>query len=170
MSVEQLLNAFRGRASRMRFWIVVSIILPSYFALLIVFWMYAISVPGAFENGGPTPLPSGPFGIIATIAYFGALIALTVGLIGISIRRLHDRGKSGLWVIIFLVVPNLLTGFAQSQIALYGGENVSGAIMGGYYLGWVLMLWGIIELGFLRGTDGTNRFGPDPLAQPAIAG
>ena len=27
-------------------------------------------------------------------------------------------------------------------------------------LGW---LWSLIELGFLRGTEGENRFGPDPL-------
>lgn len=25
-------------------------------------------------------------------------------------------------------------------------------------------LWMLIELGFLRGTDGPNRFGPDPIA------
>ena len=25
-------------------------------------------------------------------------------------------------------------------------------------------IWFLVELGFLRGTDGPNRFGPDPLA------
>ena len=25
-------------------------------------------------------------------------------------------------------------------------------------------VFGLIELGFLKGTDGPNRFGPDPLA------
>ena len=25
------------------------------------------------------------------------------------------------------------------------------------------LIWGIIELGFLKGTEGPNRFGPDPL-------
>ena len=29
----------------------------------------------------------------------------------------------------------------------------------------ILGIWGFIELGFLRGTDRTNRFGPDPLAE-----
>jgi len=29
---------------------------------------------------------------------------------------------------------------------------------------WVGQLWLLIELGFLRGTVGPNRFGPDPLA------
>ncbi|MDQ2105456.1 DUF805 domain-containing protein [Azospirillum isscasi] len=31
------------------------------------------------------------------------------------------------------------------------------------------MLWALIECGFLRGTDGPNRFGPDPSAPPAFA-
>jgi uncharacterized membrane protein YhaH (DUF805 family) len=28
----------------------------------------------------------------------------------------------------------------------------------------VLLVWLVIEIGFLRGTRGPNRFGPDPLA------
>jgi len=28
----------------------------------------------------------------------------------------------------------------------------------------ILWIWGLVEMGFLRGTQGTNRFGPDPLA------
>ena len=31
------------------------------------------------------------------------------------------------------------------------------------------MLWTLIECGFLRGTDGPNRFGPAPSAPPAFA-
>jgi uncharacterized membrane protein YhaH (DUF805 family) len=30
-----------------------------------------------------------------------------------------------------------------------------------------LAVWGIVELGFLRGTAGPNQFGPDPLQQKA---
>jgi len=33
-------------------------------------------------------------------------------------------------------------------------------------IGW---LWSLIETGFLRGTPGSNRFGPDPLASGAPA-
>ena len=29
-------------------------------------------------------------------------------------------------------------------------------------IGWI---WALIELGFLKGTDGPNRFGPDPLTE-----
>ncbi|MGZ3295479.1 MAG: DUF805 domain-containing protein, partial [Xanthobacteraceae bacterium] len=29
------------------------------------------------------------------------------------------------------------------------------------YIGFI---WGLVEMGFLKGTNGPNRFGPDPLA------
>ena len=31
-------------------------------------------------------------------------------------------------------------------------------------------LWYVIECGFLRGTDGPSRFGPDPLGSPVLSG
>jgi uncharacterized membrane protein YhaH (DUF805 family) len=30
----------------------------------------------------------------------------------------------------------------------------------------VVSLWLFIEIGFLKGTQGPNRYGPDPLGQP----
>lgn len=30
-----------------------------------------------------------------------------------------------------------------------------------------ISIWALVELGFLRGTVGANRYGPDPLASPA---
>jgi uncharacterized membrane protein YhaH (DUF805 family) len=29
-----------------------------------------------------------------------------------------------------------------------------------------LTIWGFVEIGCLRGTAGTNTYGPDPLSQP----
>ena len=31
----------------------------------------------------------------------------------------------------------------------------------------VISIWGLVELGFLRGTVGPNPYGPDPLQAPA---
>ena len=60
------------------------------------------------------------------------LIALATWInLAISVQRLHDRDKSGFWLIPMLLIP--------------GGS-----------------IWMIIELGFLRGTPGPNRFGPPP--------
>ncbi len=53
--------------------------------------------------------------------------------LAVSVKRWHDRDKSGWWVLL-----NLLP-----------------------VIGW---LWALVDNGFLRGTDGPNRYGADPLA------
>jgi uncharacterized membrane protein YhaH (DUF805 family) len=30
--------------------------------------------------------------------------------------------------------------------------------------GWAVLIWPVVEFGFLRGTRGPNRYGPDPVA------
>jgi len=52
--------------------------------------------------------------------------------VAIMVKRCHDRDKRGGWVAFFLLVP---------------------------IVGWI---WGFIELGFLDGTQGRNRFGASP--------
>jgi uncharacterized membrane protein YhaH (DUF805 family) len=44
-------------------------------------------------------------------------------------------------------------------------RNRSGWFQLVWLIPWVGPLWLLIELGFLRGTVGPNRFGPDPLPQ-----
>jgi uncharacterized membrane protein YhaH (DUF805 family) len=53
--------------------------------------------------------------------------------LAVSVKRWHDRDKSGWWVLL-----NLLP-----------------------VIGW---LWALVDNGFLRGSDGPNRYGADPLA------
>jgi uncharacterized membrane protein YhaH (DUF805 family) len=75
-----------------------------------------------------------------------------------TIKRLHDRNKSGWWIVAFLIVPPLFRSLADrfdawSVVAI----ALSLAAM-------ILTAWGFIELLFINGTSGPNRFGPDPLA------
>ncbi|HSM96501.1 MAG TPA: DUF805 domain-containing protein [Rhizomicrobium sp.] len=161
MSIENLLNLFRGRAGRARFWTVVAIVLPSFVALVMVFWVYALSIPGAYENGGATPMPKGPFGVLAAIAWFAGLAALAVAMVSVTVRRLHDRGKAWWWIFAFLIVPDALFGYGR--YLLDTGMGAMGELpLLFVYAASALYAWGLIELGFLRGTLGENRFGPDP--------
>jgi uncharacterized membrane protein YhaH (DUF805 family) len=75
-----------------------------------------------------------------------------------SIKRLHDRDKSGWWMVPFFAVPSLYDHFSDLLPGSYFAL-ISGAIM------LVLMIWGFVELYFLRGTKWTNRYGPDPLGK-----
>ncbi len=78
-------------------------------------------------------------------------------LAAIVIKRLHDRDKSGWWIIPFVVVPGL---FQQFSDRLGDSTAVDVLDFGFSCIG----AWGAIELLFFRGTKKTNRFGPDPLA------
>ncbi len=66
------------------------------------------------------------------IAVLGILLLTTWIGIAVSVQRLHDRDRSGFWLVPMLLVP---------------------------FIG---SLWMIVELGFMPGTPGPNRFGPPP--------
>ncbi len=101
---------------------------------------------------------------IATIAAEGVLIAAYfVFVFAVLIKRLHDRNKSAWWILPFFLIPQILGVIADPKSRLPMPVPVGlGLAMNLTVI--VLSLWGLVELGFLRGTVGDNRFGPDPLA------
>jgi uncharacterized membrane protein YhaH (DUF805 family) len=83
-------------------------------------------------------------------------------------KRLHDRGKSAWWLVVFYLVPGVLGQFAEA--AWFGGA--AGMVM--HYVlalaAFALTIWGFVETGCLRGTAGLNTYGPDPLLRPKRSG
>jgi uncharacterized membrane protein YhaH (DUF805 family) len=78
-------------------------------------------------------------------------------------ERLHDRGKSAWWLLVFYVVPGLL-----AQIGKFLPlEEPTGMVLEKVlaFAAFILTIWGFVEIGFLRGTPGENPYGPDPLAK-----
>ena len=95
-------------------------------------------------------------GMNFTTGEMGALAMIAAGLLGIfylgvlipsiavAVRRLHDRNMSGWWYLGFIALSFIpLVGFVAS-IAM-------------------------LVIFCLKGTDGDNRFGPDPLRPAARA-
>jgi uncharacterized membrane protein YhaH (DUF805 family) len=79
----------------------------------------------------------------------------------IHTERLHDRGKSAWWLLLFYALPALLGYLANA--ALFAG-------IAGHLLQPVLSLaslalsiWGFVEIGLLRGIAGSNQYGVNPL-------
>jgi uncharacterized membrane protein YhaH (DUF805 family) len=110
--------------------------------------------------------PTGIFGIaISLIGLANAWIAFAL-----SVKRLHDRDRTGWWLlwqllIIVLAVFLIIVAIAvpQEQGALwYALAGAAGLAA------FVISIWLFVQIGFLRGTQGPNRFGPDPLG-PARA-
>lgn len=76
-----------------------------------------------------------------------------------AIKRLHDRDRSGWWLVPFFFVPTL---FDQFSDLLPTQSNWVLALAWTMHIPW---FWGLVELFIVPGTSGSNRFGPDPLAE-----
>jgi uncharacterized membrane protein YhaH (DUF805 family) len=90
---------------------------------------------------------------IGLIALAVAAFLLTV--IVVAIKRLHDRNKSGWWLTLLFGVPILLNAGAYSVVSDEPLYLTVPALL--------INLWVLVELGFLRGSRGPNRFGEDPI-------
>jgi uncharacterized membrane protein YhaH (DUF805 family) len=94
------------------------------------------------------------------------IVPIVTAAIYVGIRRLHDRGRSGWWILPFSVGPYSLLGAAHLVSDAFGAAGILLALplsLGGL----VLAIWAWIELGFRRGTRGANRFGPPPASNRA---
>jgi uncharacterized membrane protein YhaH (DUF805 family) len=97
-----------------------------------------------------------------------------VGVIGLvnmwvafalSAKRLHDRDRTGWWLIWQLLILILAVILVVVAIAVPQEQGaVWYALAGAACLAaFVISVWLFVQIGFLRGTQGPNRFGPDPL-------
>ncbi|WP_020173939.1 DUF805 domain-containing protein [Methyloferula stellata] len=137
MDLIPILFSITGRLDRGRFW---RAVLVSICAWILIFLVAAgiafiFGAQRAVLNAGILPL----------------LVSTPIG-----IRRLHDRDKSGRWLVVFYGLP-LLFGYIADTTDIGVEFLLSLAST-------AIAIWGFIELGCLRGTEGPNRFGPDPLA------
>lgn len=80
--------------------------------------------------------------VIAVLAVF--YLAILIPSIAVAVRRLHDRNMSGWWYLGFIVL---------SAIPFVG----------------IVASIAMLVIFCLKGTDGDNRFGPDPLRPSARA-
>jgi len=156
MDLGTLLFGFNGRINRAKYWL----------ATLIYFVVSVIVVGVEFGLGEESI--AGP--ALRTIVDIG----IAISGIAVGIKRLHDRDKSGLWLLFFYVVPGVLITLAI-LLGIFGiaGESSANlavaALLG--LAAFAIAVWMFVELGCLRGTVGPNRYGPDPLdpAAPAPA-
>ena len=118
MGYRQLLLEFDGRIPRSTFWLRFAI---PFGVLYLIFWMIDARA-GTQDFGSGIGLWTGLFSLVVLFPQ-----------IAVSVKRLHDRNRSG-WLLLLSLIP-------------------------------VINLWIALELGVLKGTEGANKYGPDPLAQ-----
>lgn len=89
--------------------------------------------------------------------------AMAWNLLGATVRRLHDRGKSGLWLLL-LFGPQAAVVAVMSRIPLSEQKMILLTLILGFAVAAPFLAWGMVEIFCLRGGAGTNRYGSDPLA------
>jgi uncharacterized membrane protein YhaH (DUF805 family) len=101
------------------------------------------------------------------------LVVITMSWINVAttIKRLHDRNRSGWWAIAVFILNRLAYTYYGLFLGGYFGVDISTAkellLVMLFVVLSLLQTWIAIELFFLMGTDGRNRFGPDPLSSVA---
>ena len=147
----------RGRIPRARWWLAHQ--LPAW-AILFVMALDVSTI--TYKTGHEKPrLEAVWYPLLLAVGWL-----LTAGMV----QRLHDRGRTGLWALAVWALPGLpwlLMTLFMEGVRMHGnapGGDALGVFFALPTLGaFVLYLWLFVELGFLRGTAGPNRFGPDPL-------
>ena len=79
----------------------------------------------------------------------------------VTVRRLHDRGRSGWWAVPYLVGPQMVDlNDITAPFGIVVGADATSLLN---FLGGAVSLIVLVDLGIMRGTRGPNRYGPDPL-------
>jgi uncharacterized membrane protein YhaH (DUF805 family) len=150
-----------GRIGRGRFWGGVLAAL----ALILVALFGAVDMLGFFPSISPFNMPVDPWIKLAAFGICG-LVALC-WLVTTSVRRMHDRGRSGWWAIaaLFLFAAPMFVALVDTLVILPDERPYAWAASG---LSWLALLWLFIDLGVLEGQDGPNRYGMDPRGLGSI--
>jgi len=131
--------------------------LLNFVCTMIFMMVVPLSIGGSFYNADPQWAK--PLTLALLAGTMGPVFIISVWCFAaLSIKRLHDRNKSGWWMLLFFVVPSLLDKL-WAWLDLPTGAFIVGLIEFG------LSVWCFVEIFCLKGTKGPNRFGSDPLAK-----
>jgi uncharacterized membrane protein YhaH (DUF805 family) len=142
---------FTGRAPRAEYW---------WYALALIVAVLVLSIIESI-----TGLKGMLFGIYGPLT--GLLwLATVVPGIAVGVRRLHDTGRSGWWLLLFvpyLVITAMLAGsMATGNLAAIGSLGLLSLL--GLALCVVLLVFMV-----LPSKPGENRYGPNPYGEGAAA-
>jgi uncharacterized membrane protein YhaH (DUF805 family) len=161
------LFSFEGRINRAKMWLALLVIM----CWMIFFGLVIVAIGSLFGAAKSFSYGVSDFFLIFDPATYRALskadlVPLFGKLIGTplfgwvyfatSIKRLHDRDKSGWWMVPFLVAPVLYDHLTERFDLSYAALPLG-------LVAFVFMIWGFVEMYCLKGSRKTNRFGSNPL-------
>ena len=168
-----LFTSFEGRINRAKWWLGAVILL----ILSVVIMMIAVRLMGISMLSGMDPAAMGPAAMAAfyrslALVQMIMLVILAYPATAVMKKRINDRDRPGWLVYVFWspTVVGLALSLAGLEYTFVDEDGVSMPTTSGLYLvvgfaGLVIFIWALIELGILKGTEGINQHGPDPLAE-----
>lgn len=134
---------FRGRAPRAAFW--------WWVAFVLIAGAVARAIDGALRFSLYTDSSTGAqAGMLAALVN----LALLVPGLAVAVRRLHDTGNSGWWLLL-AIIPAGLAGALAFRAPSWGPMSTLITV-----ICWAVL---IVRLA-TQGTPGPNRFGPPPVS------
>lgn len=157
---------FSGRSRRQEYWMFILFQILLYIVLGVVGAVIGAGAGGMAASAGGVG-SAGMMGMFAAFGIFALVFmivyfALLIPSIAVTVRRLHDQERSGLWLLA-PVVPYVI-----GYVVVFAGASAQSSVLAG--LGGLILLLGAIAglvlfvFMFLPGTAGPNRYGPDPKA------
>lgn len=150
MNPFRLFLSFNGRIGRIAFWIGM--------ILLAVLTPFSIATVMS-DNPARETLSA-----VRTYGFSGFVwsLALIFAVAAILVKRLHDRGKSGLYAALFYLPA------AATALTYFGADGLPLTADIISWTSWIAWLAGatglgfLLSLGFMPGQRGSNKYGPDP--------
>lgn len=132
MTLQQWLFSIKGRIGRRDFWIWMGI------------WVLAMVILFSLAGGEMLSIQTAAF----------ILVCLLWPTAAVTVKRLHDRGKSGIWALLMVLAWMLLAG----NWAMLPGVWQWGV---GRFIPTLIIVMVLIDLGAFVGTQGENKYGKD---------
>lgn len=157
-----------GRAPRSEYW---------YFLLFYLLLNIAIQLLGIYlRTHDHSGIPSILLSMVA-MGFWLAALATVIPMLMVTVRRVHDIGRTGWWVGVSFINGLLLDGALGYVIfrttIMHNTQNLQAGLPGGgMAIIWILGILGLIGIALgltilvftiLPGNPGENRYGPNPL-------
>ncbi|MFM9941368.1 MAG: DUF805 domain-containing protein [Hyphomicrobiaceae bacterium] len=150
MGLFNLFCSLQGRINRATWWL-----------CGLVFFVLALILDAVFASMLAPSFPDRDAANVDTMAGGLRALILLYPMIAVGVKRLHDRNKSGWWIVAFMA-PAFLLGLLL-PVAVAGGSIANGGMVSILIVltivTIIMVIWNIVELGFLSGTTGDNDYG-----------
>ncbi len=150
MSLWQWLFSYSGRISRGRFWAAGLAYIAALGIGAAAIWVFILLAAIQLDDE-------------ESASFLGSCLALLLALVlsvsglSVAVKRFHDRGKSGWWSLLALVLA------AGGAVVAVSSGNLQDPDLSGAAVFAGVVIWAIVDLGILPGQKGANRYGKDPI-------